>query len=62
MVSSMHNEADAEDYIVWHRISICIDYLFPELAAAVWVWMCTSLMNTPLFLTGVSALWKLVSE
>ncbi len=20
MVSSMHNEADAEDYIVWHRI------------------------------------------
>lgn len=36
MVSSMHNEADAEDYIVWHRIWICIDYLLFDLAA-VWV-------------------------
>lgn len=41
MVSSMHNEADAEDYIVWRRIWICIDYLQFDLAAGVWVRMCT---------------------
>lgn len=41
MVSSMHNEADVEDYIVWHRIWICIDYLLFDLAAGVWMRMCT---------------------
>ena len=41
MVSSMHNEADAQDYIVWHRIWICIDYLLFDLAAGVCVRMCT---------------------
>lgn len=41
MVHSMHNEADAEDYIVWHRIWICIDYLQFDLAAGVCVPMCT---------------------
>lgn len=41
IVPSMHNEADAEDYIVWQRIGICIDYLQFDLPAAVWVRMCT---------------------
>jgi len=41
MVYSMHNEADAEDYIAWHIIWICIDYLLFDLAAGVSVRMCT---------------------
>lgn len=36
MVYPMLNEADDEDYIVWHRIPICIVDLFSQLAAVVW--------------------------
>lgn len=57
MVSSMHNEADAEDYMVWHRIWICIDYLLFDLAAGVWV----RLYNASLSNNGTSVFLNLVS-
>lgn len=43
MVSSRHNGADAEHYIVWRRTTLCIDYLSSELADVVRVWMCAAL-------------------